>query len=167
MRQGLKRLRRRVSATPQRVVRFISANHAPSAVADCQVLGELGVEEGPDLAPGVHGLLLAISRSVVVLETVAGAIIAVELVLFAGGLEGILVDVDLLRRRVLVVVAKEAQQGAGEAGRQVDGRDRARRREVFRLHDDTTAPELDSSVVTRVAAGDEEGVATSRAGARD
>lgn len=44
--------------------------------------GQVLFQEGPDLVPTVHGLLLAVHGAVVVEEAVAGAVVAVELVRF-------------------------------------------------------------------------------------
>src|SRR2546422_2042741 len=55
--------------------------------------GPLG--ECKDLLPAVHGLLLTVSRAVVVEEAVASAVVAMELVLLPMFLELGLVRVDL------------------------------------------------------------------------
>src|ERR1700733_3237817 len=84
--------------------------------------GVLAVE-GEDLLPAVVGGLGAVGRAVDREERVAGAVVAVELVGLAVGLQGLLELVDLGRRRVLVVVAEQAEQRAGQGRGLVDDRD--------------------------------------------
>src|SRR4029077_6080957 len=64
------------------------------------------LEKREDLLPPIERLLDAIRRPVVIEETVPGAIIAVELILFAIFLELGFVLVDLLRGRGPVLVAE-------------------------------------------------------------
>ena len=70
--------------------------------------------ERPHLLPAVERLLDAVGRAVVIEEAVAGAVIAVELVLLAVLLQLGLVLVDLLRGRGAVFVAEQAEQRAGQ-----------------------------------------------------
>src|SRR6266702_3444891 len=51
--------------------------------ADSLVAAEMLLEEFQDLTPAVHRLLLAIERAIVIEEAVAGAIVAMELVVLA------------------------------------------------------------------------------------
>src|SRR5215471_15748569 len=68
---------------------------------------QMPLEEAEDLAPTVHRLLGTVERALVVEEPVAGAVVAVELVRLAVPLQLRLMLVDLLGRRVLVLVAEE------------------------------------------------------------
>src|SRR5690348_2449269 len=90
-----------------------------------------------------------------------------EFIGLAGLLELFLVLVDLLGRRGLVVVAEEAQERATEVLREVDRGDRALLVELVRRSDDAAAPALDRGIPAGRAAGGEEGVAATGAGARD
>src|ERR1051325_4024997 len=79
-----------------------------------RALAEVLLEEVEYLGPTIHGLLLAVGRRVIVEEGVAGAIVAVEVVGLARCLQRRFVRVDLVRRRVLIVVAEQAEHGAVE-----------------------------------------------------
>ena len=72
------------------------------------------MQEREHLLPAVQRLLDAVHRPVVVEEAVPGAVVAVELVVFAVLLQLGLVLVDLLRGRRAVLVAEEAEQRAGQ-----------------------------------------------------
>src|ERR1700687_944693 len=81
-------------------------------------------EEGPYLVPAIHRLLGPIQRPVPTEEGMAGAIVAVELIVLAVLLEFGLVLVHLLGARCAVVVAEQAEQRAAEVLRHIDRRDR-------------------------------------------
>src|SRR5207248_3185285 len=68
------------------------------------------LQERPHLLPAVERLLDAVGRPVVIEEAVAGAVVAVELVILAGLLELGLVLVHLLRGRRTVLIAEQAEQ---------------------------------------------------------
>ena len=70
------------------------------------------VEEGEHLLPAVGGLFGAVGDARGVEEGVAGAVVAVELVVLAELLQHRLGAVDLIGVRVLVVVAEDAEQRA-------------------------------------------------------
>ena len=72
-------------------------------------------EEGPDLLPAVDRLLLPVGRSVIVEESVASTVIAVEFVILALLFQLLLMLVHLGRGRGLVIVAEEAQDLEGGA----------------------------------------------------
>jgi hypothetical protein len=76
------------------------------------LLRQVLAEEAEDLAPAVHRLLDPVERPVPVEEAVAGAVVAVELVVLAELLELGLVLVDLLGAGRAVVVAEQAEQRA-------------------------------------------------------
>src|SRR5688500_6962002 len=65
---------------------------------------ELRLEEREDLRPAVHRLLWAVEGRLVVEDVVAGAVVAVELVVQPRLLHDLLELVHHLRRRVLVVI---------------------------------------------------------------
>ena len=69
-------------------------------------LVQVRLQEGEDLAPAVHCLLLAVVRRMVVEETVAGAVVPVEIIVLAGRFQLFFVLVHLFRRRRLVIVAE-------------------------------------------------------------
>src|SRR5258708_474566 len=94
-------------------------------------LAEVAAEEVEHLGPGIHRLLLPVHRPVVVPEAVAGAVVAVELVLLAMLLELGLMRVDLLRGGALVLVAEEAQKRTGQVFRVLDRRHRTLRRDLL------------------------------------
>src|SRR6201992_4513949 len=81
-----------------------------SAISGAQVLAV----EVPDALPAVVGRLDPVGGAVDREERVTGALVGVELIRLARGLEGLLQLADLLRRRVLVIGAEQAEQGAGQ-----------------------------------------------------
>src|ERR1700676_1004902 len=91
-------------------------------------------EESEYLAPAVHGRLGPVQRPVPVPDSVAGAVVAVELVRLAMLLELGLVLVDLLGARRAVVVAEDADQRAAEVLGHVDRRDRRLGIELLLAH---------------------------------
>src|SRR5208283_488355 len=96
-------------------------------------------EEGEHLAPAIHRLLRPIERPVPIEKTVAGTVVAVELVRLAVLLELGLVLVHLLRARCAILLA----------------------------HHHTATPQLGASVDVRPLAGIDEGVPPTRAGAEE
>src|ERR1700704_2650068 len=84
------------------------------------LLRQVFAEEREYLAPAIHCLLGPIERPMPVEEAVAGAVVAMELILLAVLLELGLVLVHLLRARCAIVVAEQAEQRAGEVLRHVD-----------------------------------------------
>src|SRR5581483_5264560 len=94
------------------------------------LLRQMLAEEREHLAPTVHGLLGPVQRPVPIEEAVAGAVIAVELVILAVLLQLGLVLVDLLRARRAVVIAEQAEQRTTEILGHVD---RGNRRLVVEL----------------------------------
>src|SRR5712692_11588623 len=104
------------------------------------LLAQVLLEKGEHLGPAVHRLLLPVSPAIVIEERVAGAVVAVELVVLAVLLELFLMLVYLLRRGPLVVVAKQAQQRRIEVLGVVDGRDRLLRRELLLGLDHAATP---------------------------
>src|SRR5690349_4194768 len=100
----------------------------------CQMLSE----EGEDLAPTIHRLFGPVERPVPVEDAVASTVVAVELVGLAVLFEFSLVLVDLLGARSTVVVAEDADQGAGKILAEIDGCHRRFGIEFFFAHDDAT-----------------------------
>src|SRR5262249_24881489 len=78
-------------------------------------------EECQYLAPAVERLLHPVHGPVVIEDAVAGAVVAVELVALAVLLELGFVLVDLLGARRAILVAKDAEQRAGERLGELDG----------------------------------------------
>src|SRR5438067_13880964 len=97
-------------------------------------------------APAVHRLLLAVERSVVIEEAVAGAIVAMELVVLAVLLELGLMHVHVGRGRPLVIVAEETQEWRLEIFGQIDRRDALLGRQRFLRRNDATAPQVGDRV---------------------
>src|SRR3954468_18055719 len=90
--------------------------------------GELGREvflvKRKHLAPAVGGLVRAIRRARGVEEGMAGAVVAVKLVVLAELLEHLFGAVDVIAVGVLVVVAENAEQWRRHLFGQIDGRNR-------------------------------------------
>src|SRR5207248_4632377 len=85
---------------------------------------EVLFEKRKDLFPAVHRLLLAIGRPVVIEEAVSSAIVPMELVVLAVLLELCFVLVDVRRRRPLVLIAEQSEQGCLQIVGVVERRDR-------------------------------------------
>src|SRR5687768_5015369 len=122
------------------------------------LLGQVLAEERPDLAPAVHCLLGPIERPMPVEETVAGAVVAVELIILAVLLELGLVLVHLLRARGAILVAENAEQRAAEVLRHVDRRDGSLRVQLLLAHHDAATPLLDAGIDVVPLAGIDESV---------
>ena len=73
---------------------------------------EMLVEKGKDLVPAVDRLLRPVIRAIMRKKRVAGAVIPVEFVILAVLLQLRLGAVDLVGRRVRVLVAEQTQQRA-------------------------------------------------------
>ena len=130
-------------------------------------LAQVFFQEGPDLAPAVHGLLLAIHGPVIIEEAVTRAIVAVELVILAVFLQFLFVLVHLFRRWRLVIVAEETQQGARQVGSVVEGGHRLIGGQIIPGSHNPAAPAVDGGVEALNTAGGEEGKAAAGAGAED
>src|SRR5271165_16037 len=108
---------------------------------------EMLVEEPKDLVPTVDRLLGAVIRAIVCKERVASPVITVELVVLAEPLQFGLGAVDLIRRRVRILVAEQAQERAIDPFRQIDRRHRlglGQPRLV--VDDDIAAPAIDRAL---------------------
>src|SRR5215472_14855138 len=123
--------------------------------------------EGEHLAPAVHALLGPVQRPVPVEEAVAGAVIAVELVILAVLLQFGLVLVYLLGAWRAVLIAEQAEQRTRKVLGHVDRRDRSLLVQLFLAHHHAAAPELDAGVYVFLLAGIDEGVPAAGAGAED
>src|SRR5262245_28844460 len=97
----------------------------------------------------------------------AGAVVAMKLVLLAVLLELRLVRVDLFGGRRLVLVAEDPEDRARELLGVLDGRHRLIGGELFLGLDDASAPALDHGVETLEAAAGEKRLSASRARAED
>jgi hypothetical protein len=76
-------------------------------------------EEGESFLPGVSRLCFSISfRIVEVLESVSGAVIAMEIMAHAVGVQGRLIVVHILRGWALVLVSENPQHRATDIARQ-------------------------------------------------
>src|SRR5450631_1131248 len=122
-------------------------------------------EEGEHLAPAIHCLLGPVEWPVPVEDTVAGTVVAVELVHLAVLLELGLVLVYLLGARRAVVVAEYAEQRAAEVLRHLDRRDGRLGIELLLAHHYAAAPEFGAGVDIAALAGIDESVPAARAGA--
>src|SRR6266545_5124133 len=129
------------------------------------LLGQVLAEEGVHLAPAVHALLGPVEWPMPIEEAVAGAVVAVELVVLAQLLELGLVLVDLFGAGRAVVVAEQAEQRAGEVLGHVDRRDRRLGVELVLAHHHAAAPQVDAGIDVLLLAGIDEGVPAARAGA--
>src|SRR6201996_7496612 len=131
------------------------------------LLRQMLAVEREHLAPAVHGLLGPVERPVPIEEAVAGAVIAMELVVLAVLLQLGLVLVDLLGARRAVVIAEQAEQRAAEILGHVDRRGRRLVVELFLAHHHTPAPQLDAGVNVLFLAGVDEGMTAAGAGAEN
>src|SRR5262249_50289863 len=105
------------------------------------------VKERKNLVPAVDRRFGPIIRTIMRKEGVPGAVVAVELVFLAVFFELRLGAVDLIGRRVRVVVAEQTEERAADAGGVVDGRHRLRLAEPrLVVDDDIAAPAIDRSL---------------------
>src|SRR5262249_55860056 len=83
----------------------------PPLLALSGILGciEVLLQEGPELLPAVHRLLVTVHRQVVVKETVPCPLVGVEFIRLVVLLQFLLVESHLGWRRVLVILAKQAK----------------------------------------------------------
>src|SRR5205807_7221290 len=95
-----------------------------------------------DLLPAVNGLFLAIVGSIGGEKTVAGAVVAIELVLLAALLQLSLNLVDLLDIRIGVVIAEDPEQRAAHLWREFDRRPRVVGRKPIRPDDNAATPAI-------------------------
>src|SRR5579884_1810095 len=123
--------------------------------------------EAEHLLPAVDRLLGPVAGPVGSEEAVAGAVVAVELVLLAVPFQLALGSVDLLRVRVGVVVAEDAQQRAMHVLGEIDDTLRTLRRDVLGLRDDPPAPAVNGCVERRDLASHHVGLPAARAEADD
>ena len=70
------------------------------------------IKEGNDLIEGVHRLFLPVHGFVIIPEAVSGTIVAMEFVVLLVEFEDLLGLVDLLRIRMFVIVAEDAEERA-------------------------------------------------------
>src|SRR6516162_11511649 len=87
--------------------------------------GEMPVEECKHLVPAVERLFGAVGGPRGVEKSVAGSVVAVELVVLAEFFEHGFGAVDLVAIGIFVVVAEQAEQRTAQLRREIDGRDRA------------------------------------------
>src|ERR1044071_5802308 len=93
------------------------------------------VAEGEQFFPAIHGLFLTIGGTVVIKKAMAGAVVAMELVILPVLFELCFVLIDLFRRGRLIVVAKQADHRTRKILGIINRRDRLFGRELlFRLH---------------------------------
>src|SRR5262245_61794558 len=112
--------------------------------------------ESEDTLPTIRCLLGAVTGAVDREEAVAGAIVAMELVGLSGLLQPLLRPVHLALVGVGVFVAEDAEDWAGDAIGEVDGRRGPGRRELGGVVDDDAAtPTVHGRVDTAQATGGE------------
>src|SRR4051794_33471823 len=116
--------------------------------------GELGREvflvKRKHLAPAVGGLVRPVGGARGIEEGVAGAVVAVKLVVLAELLEHLFGAVDVIAVGVLIVVAENAEQRRGYLLGQIDGRNRLLGVEQLLVVDhDIAAPAIDDRIETR------------------
>src|SRR5580704_11790418 len=116
---------------PIRPVRTGQIPHAPGARP---LVLQLLAKEAEDLRPAIHCRLGPVHRGEVVEEAVPRAVVAVEFVRLGVPLQLRLVQVYLLGRRMLVVVAEDPEERRGETGGVVDRRHRALVGQILRRH---------------------------------
>src|SRR3984957_5761565 len=116
-----------------------------------QLLRQVLLAEREHLLPAVERLLDAVGRAVVIEKAVAGAVIAMELVVIAGLLQLGLGLVDLFRGRGAGFVAEETEQWARQAAGQGYRRHRLLRRQL--VLPDAAAPQLDRAIDALLYAG--------------
>src|ERR1700745_40953 len=104
-----------------------------------RLLGDVLAEAGEYLAPAVHRLLGPVQRPVPIEEAVAGAVVAMKLVILAVLLQLGLVLFHLLGAWRTIVIAEQAEQRAGQVLGHVDRRDRRLGVELLLAHHDATA----------------------------
>src|SRR5215470_11061854 len=100
---------------------------------------QVTAEEIPDALPGVHGRFGTVAGPVHLQEGVPGAVVGVELVRLAVRLERLLELGDLIRRRMRVLPAEQAEQRAGQVTRPIDQRRNAVQRMSLRRRVDDGA----------------------------
>ena len=98
------------------------------------------------------GLLLTVIRTIVIEETVPGAIIAVEFIIFAIFFEFCFVQIDLFRGWAAIVVAKETQNGTGKVCGVIDRCDREISIQVRFCHHNPSAPAFHDCIQALYAA---------------
>src|SRR5580692_309658 len=124
----------------------------------------MAIEEGENFLPSVQSLLRPISVAPCIEERVAGAVVTVEFVILAKFLEYYLGAIDLIGRRICVVVTENAKQRAVHPFGQIDRRHWALIVEVLEIVDnDIAAPAIDHSIDAMERAGGEISVAAAGA----
>src|SRR5271155_3717857 len=124
----------------------------------------MAIEEVEYLAPAVQGLLGPVSITLPIEERMAGAIVAVEFVILAELLQRSLGAVNLVNRRVVVVIAENTEQWAVHLLGEIDRRHRPLVVEVLRIiDDDIAAPAIHRGIDARQRASGQIGMATARA----
>jgi hypothetical protein len=140
---------------------MISSNVRPRGL---RRRGQMTVEECKHLVPPVERLLRAIGRPRGVEKCVAGAVVAVELVVLAELFEHGFGAVHLVAVGIFIIVAEQAEQRAAQLRREIDGRDRPLGVELLGVvDDDVAAPAIHGRVDAVERAGGEIGVAPARA----
>src|SRR6185437_1629100 len=110
---------------------------------------EIFLEEGKDLLPAVFRLLRPITGAAPVEERMSSAVIAVKFVSLAGFLERLFGAVHLIRIRIFIVVAEQAEERRLEFVGQIDRCDRALAAELrLVINDHVTAPAVDGGIDT-------------------
>src|SRR5687767_1762420 len=103
-------------------------------------------QEGEDFAPAIHRRLGPIQRPVPIEDTMAGTVVAVELVTLSVLLQRGLMLVHLVGARRAVLIAEYAEQRAGEILSHLDWRDGCVGVEFLLTHHDAAAPEIGAGV---------------------
>src|SRR5574341_2244342 len=101
------------------------------------------LQKREDLLPAIYGLRLAISRGVVVKESVPGAVIAMELVGLAMFLQLRFVLIDLFGGWVGIVISEDAQERTGKIPGVIERRNGEFVIQLIRRHHHPSAPAID------------------------
>src|SRR5579871_184884 len=133
----------------------------------CLLLGEMFAIEREHLVPAIHALLGPVERPVPIEEAMAGAVIAMELIILAVLLQLGLVLIHLLGARRAIIIAEQAKQRTRQVLGHVDGRYGRLGVELLLAHDHAAAPQLDAGVDVLLLAGVDESVPAAGAGSED
>lgn len=128
----------------------------------------MAVEKAVDFPPAVVGLFHAIGGTLGCEKSMPCAVITMEFVGLAELFQDLLGPVDLIGAWPLVFCAEYAEHGSGHVRRQINRRDRPRRRQLLRIvDDDAAAPAIHDGVKARQRTAGQPGMAAARTEAHD